>query len=1170
MEYNIELFINFLKEIESYSSDCEKIRENAERMIKRAEENYEKAVDCKKKAMEDFIDKCVSRKTISAAKYEDNIEKIEDTDSARREKITKRIFLCKSCIEDMESRIRKMIGVQYFLSLTKTATISTMSVDSVINGMSNFAEQIRKLDLIDVNKKKYISTAQKVKDYMDSAVKTLNEEIYRLTMELTANQQLIDKNKEDVWNEFIEENLSIDQQVARVQADNLAEISTAKRSAKRIRETERQRIQIECKKKIEERTEYFHRQFPPTELEKEFFRIYTDEPQIDDFICKEKNPVNVHVSDLTYDSEDLHLNEDAVIMLHRDYFFLIKYKGGISRKMLLKVPNCVTFDKRFNYLFEVNGSNRQLIINRACSMAMRLFMMLPPNKVNFTFFDPITLGETFAIFTRLVEVDDRTSKVINGKIWTSEQDIEEKLRVVKDHIANVTQRCLQGRYDNIQRYNMDAGLNAEPYQILMIMDFPAGFNESSLKLMEQIIATGPKCGVYTVLLKSIEQYAKVDERKLKPLVNNIISNVSVFLAEGEKITFKSVSYNNKRILFDIPPALSHEELDKVIPVLKSGIKNAERIVIPFEKIIPPKEEWFKGDCSSKLSIPIGIHGANDIQNLIFGVGGSHHALVAGQTGAGKSSLLHTIIMSSLIKYPANQLQIFLVDFKRGVEFKIYANYSLENFKVIAIESEREFGCSVLEFLDYEQSRRAEMFRRLNVDNVEDYRAKSGETLSRILLIIDEFHVLFSKDSNDSMGKNSAEYLEQIIRQGRAFGIHVILASQTMTNIGGINNGVWGQVGVRIALKCPKSDAKFVLGSDNDGIDLLSADNPGQAIYNSECGNVIANTVFRVAYIEQDSQDDYLQYISNSSPRFCYPETRVMLSNVEDNIYNPLQKFKNGENVDFNENSIMIGEPLKLINNMRMVFKNRTSSNMLVIGNDEQKSRTLFTFAAISMALHKLSSNDYKRPTNVSIYLLDYAPIEDFYEKDVLIELSKMLPHYIKYVSFDNTNDALSELYTNFMQREKGDAEKEDTYLLVYGLQRARELRSNNIYQSKSNFDDFDEFGESVKQQLSVKPYEMFTHLLQRGASVGINSLVWEDNFKVFMAHYANMLSNFDMRVAFNMADEDSINYIEEPNGSKIGENSAVYSYNGNQKFRPYKKPDIDWLKQICKRIESFE
>ena len=457
-----------------------------------------------------------------------------------------------------------------------------------------------------------------------------------------------------------------------------------------------------------------------------------------------------------------------------------------------------------------------------------------------------------------------------------------------------------------------------------------------------------------------------------------------------------------------------------------------------------------------------------------------------------------------------------------------------------------------------------------MDNVEDYRSKSGEVLPRILLIIDEFHVLFSKDSNDTMGKNSAAYLEQIIRQGRAFGIHIILASQTMANIGGINNGVWGQVGVRIALKCPKSDAKFVLGNENDGVDLLSADNPGQAVYNSDCGNVIANTIFRVAYIEQDSQDEYLQYISEKSPRFGYPETRVMLSNVEDNIYNPLQKFKNGENVDFNDNSILIGEALKLVNNMRMVFKNKASSNMLVIGNDEQKARILFTFASISMALHKLSANGYRRVEKTPIYLLDYAPIEDFYEKDVLIELAKMLPHYIKYVPFDDANDVLAELYANFTQREKGFAEKEDTYLLVYGLQRARDLRSNNIYQAKNNLDDFDEFGSSATQQLSVKPHEMFMNILQRGATVGINSLVWEDNFKVFMAHYANMLSNFDMRIAFTMADEDSINFIEEPNGSKIGENGAVYSYNGNQKFRPYKKPDIDWLIKICERIESFE
>ena len=73
-----------------------------------------------------------------------------------------------------------------------------------------------------------------------------------------------------------------------------------------------------------------------------------------------------------------------------------------------------------------------------------------------------------------------------------------------------------------------------------------------------------------------------------------------------------------------------------------------------------------------------------------------------------------------------------------------------------------------------------------------------------------------------------------------------------------------------------------------------------------------------------------------------------------------------------------------------------------------------------------------------------------------------------------------------------------------------------------------------------------------------------------MTHYASMLSSFDMRVAFTMPDEDSINFIEESDGSKIRENSAIYSYNGNQKFRPYKAPSKAWLKKICDKIKEYE
>lgn len=64
-----------------------------------------------------------------------------------------------------------------------------------------------------------------------------------------------------------------------------------------------------------------------------------------------------------------------------------------------------------------------------------------------------------------------------------------------------------------------------------------------------------------------------------------------------------------------------------------------------------------------IRIPIGIHGANEVQYLTLGVGGSHHALIAGVAGSGKSSLLHTIILRTLTQYSPDELSIYLVDFK---------------------------------------------------------------------------------------------------------------------------------------------------------------------------------------------------------------------------------------------------------------------------------------------------------------------------------------------------------------------------------------------------------------------------------------------------------------------------------------------------------------------------
>jgi hypothetical protein len=98
---------------------------------------------------------------------------------------------------------------------------------------------------------------------------------------------------------------------------------------------------------------------------------------------------------------------------------------------------------------------------------------------------------------------------------------------------------------------------------------------------------------------------------------------------------------------------------------------------------------------------------------------------------------------------------------------------------------------------------------------------------------------------------------------------------------------------------------------------------------------------------------------------------------------------------------------------------------------------------------------------------------------------------------------------------------------------------------------------------------MFLKILKEGPQKNIHTILWVDNFRTFQLHYPGLLSLFNLRVGFTMPNEDSVLFMEEPDGSQISENNAVFSYNGNQKFRPYQMPSEDWLEVICKRINSF-
>ena len=119
---------------------------------------------------------------------------------------------------------------------------------------------------------------------------------------------------------------------------------------------------------------------------------------------------------------------------------------------------------------------------------------------------------------------------------------------------------------------------------------------------------------------------------------------------------------------------------------------------------------------------------------------------AGKTGSGKSTLFHVIITNLALWCSPEQVEFYLVDFKKGVEFKCYATQRLPHARVVAIESDREFGLSVLQRVDEELKRRGDLFRKLGVQDVAGYKRAGGtEPMPRTLLMIDEFQEFFIED-----------------------------------------------------------------------------------------------------------------------------------------------------------------------------------------------------------------------------------------------------------------------------------------------------------------------------------------------------------------------------------------------------------------------------------------
>jgi energy-coupling factor transporter ATP-binding protein EcfA2 len=422
---------------------------------------------------------------------------------------------------------------------------------------------------------------------------------------------------------------------------------------------------------------------------------------------------------------------------NRDFppFLRIGELSAIGQWDCLTFPALISLAGNLNVMFKTTGSEKSDAVKAVQSLLMRLLTAVAPGALRFTFIDPVDLGQNVAPFMRLADYDE---EMITGKAWTEPHHIEQRLVDLTEHMENVIQKYLRTQFTTIEEYNSRAGEMAEPYRLLVVMDFPANFSESAARRLVSIAQNGPRCGVYSVILNDTKLRLPYDFN-----LTDLERVATVIAWNGINFHWLGDDFKDYLLELDSPPDTVF--LDRVMGLVGEAAKEAGKVEVPFERITLPREDWWRGNSSSGLAVPLGPTGVNKIQHLNLGSGTDHHVLVAGQVGSGKSTLMHTLIASLAINYSPHELELYLIDFKKGVEFKTYAKYELPHARVIAIESEREFGLSVLQKLDIELKDRGNLFRSVDVEHIASFRRKTGERMPRILLLVDEFQEFFTED-----------------------------------------------------------------------------------------------------------------------------------------------------------------------------------------------------------------------------------------------------------------------------------------------------------------------------------------------------------------------------------------------------------------------------------------
>lgn len=790
----------------------------------------------------------------------------------------------------------------------------------------------------------------------------------------------------------------------------------------------------------------------------------------------------------------------------------------------------------------VNGLVQRMVASVASNM--------PVGKVKFVFGDPSNTG----VFSNFRDVGKNESE--GSRLCTYIVDVDgirRELERLSNEIAYTINNILKGTKTTLYQHNKERAFNSSPYVFLFLMDYPQNMTAQSLQALKNIVENGPKCGIFTVIFNVAGTSMQLLRPEEKRLAEEIAQ--STFVLKSGRV------YDSKGSWLDIEKEISTTGFDAFVKHYNEAIKDSQQLTVYLDELEGKVCE--NGD----YKIPIGKNLGGETEYMSF-FGSCQDYLMSGATRIGKTNALHVIIYNT-IKYVPNA-ELYLVDFKQGVEFAPYAGLNHPVIKALAVESVPEFGYAVLRHIEDKTKAISELFINNGVKNWKEYYERTGKVIPVTIVILDEFQHLFDTE----VGKDCSRIIEVIAKEGGAFNVHIILSTQSMSSVAGLTETAKINIFGRMAFYHSEKEYASMLWGDTHLALTLSGEVKGQMVFATGDKNSQRLLQWALAKPVGTVVNELSKPISDG--RY---QTKLLLSTIRENPFSVFNAIINGqytiedaESCEItigNEVDVFSGElrkqlesgmPTKaksFVEKSYLKLAPRANENILLVGNNEEIAESMF-----QLSIYCTLAKQIMMGRKHSIIVL--AP-------ELATKLTDICDEFKEYIEYYSQEDDLSQIVLDGKE-----------FMFVFGLQNFRSMS----YQPDTQIIAARNDAMRPRMPGGIMPAQRGNsipmtdgQILQTAVeSDDIHVIAWHNNMQNLAAMFGgnakiqDFLYKFLHKIALRMTDKnDSRMFINSETCTDLSSKAAIYvKMNKERVIRPYKAMDSSYCKELNTALKKLE